>query len=253
MIKGSDLVGRTVVDMEAATRLGKIKESILERDGERVAGFVVAQGETIVGTGGTRRIIPASALHAIGPDAITVRASETKQAAGGNLDQLPRMSDIIGRKMVTRGGKLIGSIDEILISGDDGKVIGFAVGEGIRGKLENVFSSDKSRVRGYVRADADLQFGNDLIVVPDDALVEGEPVTKKESAPSAAPSSKEHPGTGSWSAPEQTRSPGRSIWSKRPEPLGRTAAAAEQDAETPTTRSNEVEGVDAELHARSGS
>jgi sporulation protein YlmC with PRC-barrel domain len=117
MIKASDLVGRTVVDMEAATRLGKIKEIIVERDGERVAGFVVAQGETIVGTGGTRRIIPASALHAIGPDAITVRASETKQAAGGNLDQLPRMSDIIGRKMVTRGGKLIGSIDEILISG----------------------------------------------------------------------------------------------------------------------------------------
>ena len=50
MIKGSQLVGRAVIDMEAAERLGKIKEIIVQRDGERVAGFVVVHGETLVGT-----------------------------------------------------------------------------------------------------------------------------------------------------------------------------------------------------------
>src|SRR3954468_10517396 len=124
MIKGSDLVGRTVVDMEAATRLGKIKEIILQRDGERVAGFVVSQGETIVGTGGTRRIIPASALHAIGPDAITVRS--VKETTGiEELDQLPQMSDVVGHKMVTRSGRLLGTIDDLIVNGADGKVVGF--------------------------------------------------------------------------------------------------------------------------------
>ena len=63
MIKGSHLVGRAVIDMEAAARLGKVKEIIVQRDGERVAGFVVVHGETIVGTGGTRRMIPASAVY----------------------------------------------------------------------------------------------------------------------------------------------------------------------------------------------
>ena len=58
MIKGSHLVGRAVIDMEAAARLGKVKEIIVQRDGERVAGFVVVHGETIVGTGGTRRMNP---------------------------------------------------------------------------------------------------------------------------------------------------------------------------------------------------
>jgi len=53
MIKGSQLVGRAVIDMEAAERLGKIKEIIVQRDGERVAGFVIVHGETVVGTGGT--------------------------------------------------------------------------------------------------------------------------------------------------------------------------------------------------------
>ena len=69
MIKGSQLVGRAVIDMEAAERLGKIKEIIVQRDGERVAGFVVVHGETIVATGGKRRMIPASAVHSIGRSA----------------------------------------------------------------------------------------------------------------------------------------------------------------------------------------
>src|SRR5262245_53123003 len=75
MIKGSQLIGRSVIDMEAAERLGRIKEIIVQRDGERVAGFIVVHGETIVGTGGKRRMIPASAVYSIGPDALTVRGS----------------------------------------------------------------------------------------------------------------------------------------------------------------------------------
>src|SRR5215467_4598542 len=173
MIKGSQLVGRSVIDMEAAERLGKIKQIIVQRDGERVAGFIVAHGETIVGTGGKRRTIPASAVYSIGPDALTVRGSRMLELA--ELDNLPRMSDIIGHKMVTRSGRLLGVIDDMLINGADGTIIGFVVGEGVRNKLENIFNPQRSRVRGYVRADADLHVGKELIVVPDDALIEGEP------------------------------------------------------------------------------
>ena len=52
---------------------------------------------------------------------------------------------------------------------------GFVVGEGVRNKLENIFNPQRSRVHGYVRADANLHVGKELIVVPDDALIEGEP------------------------------------------------------------------------------
>src|SRR5262245_19682447 len=173
MIKGSQLVGRAVIDMEAAERLGKIKEIIVQRDGERVAGFVVVHGETIVGTGGKRRMIPASAVYSIGPDAMTVRGSAMQELA--ELGNLPRMYDIIGHKMVTQSGRLLGVIDDMLINRADGTVVGFVVGEGVRNKLEKIFNPQHSRVHGYVRADSDLHVGKDLIVVPDDALIEGEP------------------------------------------------------------------------------
>ncbi|HEY4257028.1 MAG TPA: PRC-barrel domain-containing protein [Candidatus Udaeobacter sp.] len=215
MIKGSQLVARAVIDMEAAERLGRIKEIIVQRDGERVAGFVVVHGETIVGTGGTRRVIPASALHSIGPDAITVRGSAMKERLA-DLESLPRMSDVVGHKMVTQSGRLLGSIDDVLINGADGTIIGFAVGEGVRNKLENFFNPQRSRIHGYVRADADLQVGNELIVVPDDALIEGEPSAQESDHKAATHPATETESRG-WAEHASAESGRPSIWKRRTE------------------------------------
>jgi uncharacterized protein YrrD len=215
VIKASQLLGRAVIDMEAAERLGKIKQIIVQRDGERVAGFVVVHGETIVGSGGTRRTIPASALHSIGPDAITVRGSGMKERPH-DLEKLPRMSDVIGHKMITQSGRLLGSIDDVLINGADGTIIGFVVGEGLRGKVEDFFNPKRSRVHGYVRADADLQVGNKLIVVPDDALIEGEPNIQETNDHKPAVGASDRAESRGWversSTPESARS---SIWTRR--------------------------------------
>ena len=226
MIKGSQLIGRSVIDMEAAERLGKIREIIVQRDGERVAGFVIVHGETIVGSGGKRRVIPASAVHSIGPDAMTVRGSSMHELA--ELDNLPRMSDIIGHKMITQSGRLLGVIDDMLINRADGTIVGFVVGEGVRHKLENIFNPQRSRTHGYVRADADLQVGKELIVVPDDALIEGEPsVHEGDQQPitkTGRPDS--HP----WEERASAESRRSSIWTRRAD------APAQTRSETPPER-----------------
>src|SRR5437868_1056226 len=213
MIKGTQLVGRAVIDMEAAQRLGKIKEIIVQRDGERVAGFVVVHGETIVGSGGTRRTIPASALHSIGPDAVTIRGTALKDRPH-DLDKFPRMSDVIGHKMVTRSGRLLGSIDDVLIDGTDGTIVGYLVGGGMRGKLGNIFNPQRPRIHGYVRADADLQVGNDLIVVPDDALIEGEPGVQQGDHKPATHQATETEARG-WAEHASAESTRPSIWKRR--------------------------------------
>lgn len=213
MIKGSQLIGRAVIDMEAAERLGKIKEIIVQRDGERIAGFIVVHGETIVGTGGTRQTVPGSAVYSIGPDAMTVRGSAMKQGLA-ELENLPRMSDIIGHKMVTRSGRLLGVIDDMLINGADGTVVGFVVGEGVRNKLENIFNPQRPHTHGYVRADADLHVGKDLIVVPDDALMQGEPSAHEgelKKATESADAADSHP----WEERSLEESTKPSIWTRR--------------------------------------
>jgi len=235
MIKGSQLIGRAVIDMEAAERLGKIKEIIVQRDGERVAGFIVVHGETIVGSGGKRRMIPASAVYAIGPDAMTVRGSSMQELA--ELDNLPRMSDIIGHKMITQSGRLLGVIDDMLINRADGTIVGFVVGEGVRNKLENIFNPQRPRVHGYVRADADLHVGKELIVVPDDALIEGEPDAHepdRETATAKTDEADSH----SWEERASAEPTRPSIWTRRKETpaQGRSETPAEPGLKTETAR-----------------
>jgi len=238
MIKGSQLVGRAVIDMEAAERLGKIKEIIVQRDGERVAGFVVVHGETLVGTAGKRRMIPASAVHSIGPDAMTVRGSAMQDMV--ELDNLPRMSDIIGHKMVTQSGRLLGVIDDVLINRGDGTIVGFVVGEGVRSKLENIFNPQRSRVRGYVRAEADLHVGKDLIIVPDDALIEGEPGVQEADQKQAT--GKTEGDAQRWEERASAKSTRPSIWTRRTDTPAqiRPEIAIDRGLKSETARASET-------------
>ena len=238
MIKGSQLVGRAVIDMEAAERLGKIKEIIVQRDGERVAGFVVVHGETLVGTAGKRRMIPASAVHSIGPDAMTVRGSAMQEVV--ELDNLPRMSDIIGHKMVTQSGRLLGVIDDVLINRGDGTIVGFVVGEGVRSKLENIFNPQRSRVRGYVRAEADLHVGKDLIIVPDDALIEGEPGVQEADQKQAT--GKTEGDAQRWEERASAKSTRPSIWTRRTDTPAqiRPQIAIDRGLKSETARASET-------------
>jgi uncharacterized protein YrrD len=241
MIKGSQLVGRAVIDMEAAERLGKIKEIIVQRDGERVAGFVVVHGETLVGTAGKRRMIPASAVHSIGPDAMTVRGSAMQDVV--ELDNLPRMSDIIGHKMVTQSGRLLGVIDDVLINRGDGTIVGFVVGEGVRSKLENIFNPQRSRVRGYVRAEADLHVGKDLIIVPDDALIEGEPGVQEADQKQAT--GKTEGDAQRWEERASAKSTRPSIWTRRTDTPAqiRPEIALDRGLKSETARASETGGA----------
>lgn len=226
MIRAHELIGRAVVDMDAAEKLGNVKEIIVSQSGERVAGFVVARGDSIFG-GGVHRNIPASAVHIIGPDAITISGAAAMEGAN-ELASLPRVSDVIGRKMVSRSGRLLGSIADVLINPEDGTILGFSIGEGAKSKLENLFGAEKASSTSYVRADADLQVGKDLIVVPDEALVQPEP--KETPAPPSAEATEtgqiaqEQSGPESASrwggaAPTSTR---KNVWSAR-EPAAQIA------------------------------
>ena len=95
-----------------------------------------------------------------------------------------------------------------------GRLSDIAVGEGVRNKLENIFNPQRSRIHGYVRADADLHVGNDLVVVPDDALIEGEPGTRENDNKPATEKvdETEHHGWSERASAESTRS---SIWTRR--------------------------------------
>ena len=62
--------------------------------------------------------------------------------------------------MVSRDGRLLGKVEDVLINDEDGRIIGYELSE-----------HDGS----YLRAEADLRTGRDLIVVPEDAVARDMP------------------------------------------------------------------------------
>src|SRR3954471_12638948 len=129
MVRARQLDGRAVVDIDAAEKLGKIDEIILDPDAARIAAFTVTRAESLL-DGKHHVTVPASSVHALGPDALTVR----HRAAVEPLDDtayraLPRVSDIIGRKVVSESGRLLGRIDDVLIDGENGTIVGYALSD----------------------------------------------------------------------------------------------------------------------------
>jgi uncharacterized protein YrrD len=184
MIRATTLRGRSIVDLDSATKLGQLEELILDPEGQRVAGLVVTQGPALLGDR-HERLLPASSVHAVGPDALTVRAG-ADTASDAALTGLPRLTGITGHKAVTHGGRLLGVIDDILIDPQDGRIVGYALGaHGPAGRLEELFAGKHTGEGDYIRADTDVRVGQDLIVVPDDAVVTPRPSEPEPDVPTA--------------------------------------------------------------------
>jgi sporulation protein YlmC with PRC-barrel domain len=174
MIRASGLYGRAVIDLDTAERVGEVDEIIIDPYGPGIAGYVVACERSMFGKR-RRIIIPVEAFHAIGPDALTMRSISTPDYQTAHLDALPRLSELTGRRMVSFGGRLLGSVEDALVSERDGRIIGYPLERpGASSWLDSVFGLGwRSDRPDYVRADAALRIGARLIVVPDDAIASG--------------------------------------------------------------------------------
>jgi sporulation protein YlmC with PRC-barrel domain len=173
MIRATELAGRAVVDIDAAEKVGTIDKIILDPDRRKVAGFSVTRAGSGFPGSKAQVLIPSSGVHAIGPDAVTIRQSAVAGSDTGRLETLPRGSDVIGRKVVSEAGRFLGKVCDVLIDRADGRIVGYLLSDHTPGsKLEEIFGSNKELRHDapYLAADAKIRTGRDLIVASEDAV-----------------------------------------------------------------------------------
>jgi uncharacterized protein YrrD len=172
MIRATELAGRAVIDIDAAEKIGAIDRIILNPDGRCVAGFVVVRAGSRFPGSKASVVIPSAAVHAIGPDAVTIRQSAVAGTDIAGLDALPKGSDVIGRKVVSEDGRFLGKISDVLIDRTDGRIVGYLLSEHTPSRnLEDVPGADKHRRQTpYLPAEANLRTGRDLVVAWEDAV-----------------------------------------------------------------------------------
>jgi sporulation protein YlmC with PRC-barrel domain len=172
MLRGTELRGRVVIDLGAVEQMGELTDIVLDPASQCMAGLIVAQQPS---RAGRRRllIVPASAVHALGPDAITVRHGDERDCDLGQLAHLPRLSQVIGRTVVGDSGTVLGVLDNVQIDARDRRILCYPLRAAhFLKRLERWLSGETAELRwNYVGADARLHVGHTLVTVPDVAVV----------------------------------------------------------------------------------
>lgn len=153
--------------------MGILHELILDPAAVRVAGLAISGGVSFIGAQ-KQTLLPSSCVHAIGPDAVMIRRPAPTDAVPSYLGSLPRVSDLTGRRFISDAGRFIGQLSDVLFDGQDGRIVGYEFRRpNGGGGLDTILRVGKGRGPQYVRAEDNLRFGHDLIVIPADAVVDG--------------------------------------------------------------------------------
>ena len=167
MIRATELVGRPVIAVHGLEVFGRIDTIVLDTEGRRVAAFVVAHASDAIGDR-AQTLLPAASVRAIWRD--TVRVASTAPVSNVQaFDRLPRVSDILWRKVITGDGRLLGIVDDVLISGVDGLIVGYSLAASSR--LDGIFRLSSGR-ETYLQPTVALRPGCSLIIAAEDALAE---------------------------------------------------------------------------------
>jgi uncharacterized protein YrrD len=185
MIQAKELRGRTVVDVDSAAKLGQVDDLALDPVARRVAGIVVSRGAALLG-GRDSLTIPAPAINAFGDDAVTVYGANT--VGGADFTSLPRLSKLLGRTVISEAGRKLGAVGDVLFEPEDGRIVGYVLDTPHQagGFVESLFGARGGNQASYVRADANVHVGEDVVVVRDDATPQREHPDRNSPAPSQA-------------------------------------------------------------------
>jgi sporulation protein YlmC with PRC-barrel domain len=105
------------VDLQTAERIGEVDEFVVDPVRHRVVAVLVAVSRSLL-AGTTHVIVPAAAIHSIGPDALTaahVEPHDKGEVPASDQEALPRASQIVGRNVASQGGTRLGTVADILL------------------------------------------------------------------------------------------------------------------------------------------
>lgn len=157
MRTGKELIGLAIVDVRDGKKLGHADEIVISPDDGRLLGFVMKAGGLF---GGKESIVEIDDVRSIGRDAITVEGDEVAHTTEASAESFREARDgdrsLVGRKIVTQSGTMIGQVHDIVVNEEQRRVTSLTIGGGL---LEQGDALPANRI---------VSVGPDLIVVRDE-------------------------------------------------------------------------------------
>ncbi len=154
----TELRNLPIVSIAEGEEVGFVKDFIVDPDNKAIVAIVIEDSQWFDGN----KVISFSLIHSIGDFAITTENSSSvvKLASMPELtDLLKKGLKIIGARVITRGGRFVGSVREFSIDASTGAIIG----------LELTGDSDISAPdKNVIPSSAIVTLGRDVIIVLED-------------------------------------------------------------------------------------
>jgi uncharacterized protein YrrD len=157
--KWSKLRGIAVVSLADGSKLGTCDDFFFDPATAALAGLRVKTGLL------THRLLPVSAIHMFGEDAITTAAEDALQHESDDksVSGLPRATDLHDYKVMSAGGNSIGVVGDVILDVSTPtacRIAAFELSGGFRERLRGKYIAfPASQVQRY---------GQDVLVLPDE-------------------------------------------------------------------------------------
>jgi len=156
LLRGSDLIGRAVVDASTGDDLAEIKDVVFTAGRGAITGFTLRRR----GFFGRRlkAVLPIDAVMSVGTDAVMVADADAISDPSDAPEDMAshESNDVLEDEVVTISGRSLGTVrDVIILGGPHPRVVGFEVGGGTVGN-------------GLIPLGAQAAVSGSALVVPDD-------------------------------------------------------------------------------------
>lgn len=157
MIKGKDVLNRSIVALSTGEKVERVYDIIFDRQANEVLGLLVDEG----GWFSTAKVVPFDRIHSIGEDAIMIGSAEevsTTREDRRLQEALDNKISLAGLTLLTTDGQNLGRIADVFFDEETGRVEGYEATGGL--------FSDLSNGRSFVPAPERIQIGTDTAIVP---------------------------------------------------------------------------------------
>lgn len=188
-----EIIGLRVISISDGTQVGSVKDLVLSQQGKSLDFVIIDQPSDYFGA----KVIPFESITGIGEFAMTIPNPEVVEDVAQNNEVqhlLKQDIRVIGTKVLTKKGQLIGEVKEVLINEDTGRIAAC------------VFESEGQMQE--INAERIITLGKELLIVEAAETVEA----KTEPVPAAM---------ADWE-------PARELFPKEEEPEARSQDALEE-------------------------
>lgn len=185
MKKSVDIIGQPIISITEGKEFGNVKDLLINHSNGTIAALVIADEKWYLGA----KLVPFNTVAGLGESAVTINNSKdiVTITGGSEFEKLFEAGiKIIGTKVLTKGGKIQGKVNEILID-NSGKIESCEMekpdGEVILLPAQNVVTFGKEVV---IVSDTDEVVSNTATAVAqpvETVTVQPEPIAEPTPAP----------------------------------------------------------------------